>query len=58
MDQATVTARRLVRRARMDARSHWQGAVIITALAASDLAYRLVLRAQVRRALGMGDGSA
>jgi hypothetical protein len=30
------------------------GALIITTLAASDLAYRLLLREPVRRVLGMG----
>jgi hypothetical protein len=30
------------------------GALIITTLAASDLAYRLLLREAVRRALGIG----
>jgi hypothetical protein len=33
--------------------AHWQGAAIITALAVGDVAYRLLVRAQVRRALGM-----
>ena len=32
---------------------HRQGALIITVLAATDVAYRLLLRESVRRALGM-----
>lgn len=31
------------------------GALIITVIAASDLAYRLLLRASIRRGLGMQD---
>jgi hypothetical protein len=53
MEGSTATARRIVNRARRDAKAHWQGAVIITALAAGDVAYRLLVRAQVRRALGL-----
>jgi RNA polymerase subunit RPABC4/transcription elongation factor Spt4 len=53
MGEPTATARRIWDRARRDAAAHWQGAVVITAVAASDLAYRLFLRGQVRRALGM-----
>lgn len=53
MDGSTATARRLARRARRDAVTHWQRAAIITALAAGDVAYRLLVRGQVRRALGM-----
>ncbi len=53
MEGSTATAWRIVRRARRDARAHWQGAAIVTALAAGDVAYRLLVREQVRRALGM-----
>jgi len=53
MDGSTATARRLAQRARRDAATHWQGAAIITVLAAGDVAYRLLVRGQVRRALGM-----
>ncbi|HXR28200.1 MAG TPA: hypothetical protein VN772_01385 [Solirubrobacteraceae bacterium] len=47
------TARRIVRRARRDAAAHWQGAAVITAVAATDVAYRLLMREPLRRALGM-----
>jgi hypothetical protein len=40
-------------RPRRSLRFRRQGAVAITALAASDLAYRLLFRAPLRRALGM-----
>jgi hypothetical protein len=53
LDGSTHTARRIASRARKDALAHWHGAVILTALALSDLAYRLLVRQQVRRALGM-----
>ncbi len=53
MGETRATAKRLVGRARSDLRAHWQGAAVITALAASDLAYRLLMREQVRRALGI-----
>jgi hypothetical protein len=53
MEGTASTARRIARRARKDAVTHWQGAAVITALAVGDVAYRLLVRAQVRRALGM-----
>jgi hypothetical protein len=53
MEGSTTTARRIARRARKDAIAHWQGAAIITAIAVGDVAYRLLVREQVRRALGM-----
>jgi RNA polymerase subunit RPABC4/transcription elongation factor Spt4 len=40
-------------RAREDVAAHWQGAALITALAASDVAYRLLMREPLRRALGI-----
>jgi len=46
-------ARRVLRRARRDASAHWQGAAVITAVAATDLAYRLLMREPLRRALGI-----
>jgi RNA polymerase subunit RPABC4/transcription elongation factor Spt4 len=46
-------AQRLLRRARRDVAAHWQGALVITALAASDVAYRLLMREPLRRALGI-----
>jgi len=53
MGETRATAKRLVGRARRDLRAHWQGAAVITALAAGDVAYRLLMREQLRRALGM-----
>jgi hypothetical protein len=53
MGETRATAKRLVERAHMDLRAHWQGAAVIAALAASDVAYRLLMREQLRRALGM-----
>jgi hypothetical protein len=32
---------------------HWHGAAWLTALAATDVAYRLLMREHLRRALGM-----
>jgi hypothetical protein len=45
--------RRVLRRARRDAATHWQSVVLITALAATDVAYRLLMREPLRRSLGM-----
>jgi len=53
MRESTVIAGRLLSRARRDARAHRQGALLIAAIAASDLAYRLLMREQLRRALGI-----
>ena len=53
MGETRATAKRLFERARRDLRAHWQGAAVITALAASDVAYRLLMREQLRRSLGM-----
>ena len=36
----------------------WHGAAWLTALAATDVAYRVLMRQHVRRALGMETGSA
>jgi hypothetical protein len=44
---------RVLRRARRDAIAHWQGAAVITALAATDVAYRLLMREPLRRSLGI-----
>ncbi len=49
----TFTARRVARRARRDVAAHWHSAMFITALAASDVAYRLLMREPLRRALGI-----
>lgn len=38
---------------RRDATGRWHGAAWITALAATDVAYRMLMREHVRRALGM-----
>jgi hypothetical protein len=53
MDARRDSARRALRRARRDAVGHWHGAAIIGAVAASDLAYRLLMREPLRRALGI-----
>ncbi len=53
MGEARGRGRRALARARRDAVAHWQGAVLITALAASDVAYRVLLREHLRRALGI-----
>jgi hypothetical protein len=45
--------RRALRRARRDAVSRWQGAAVIGALAATDVAYRMLMREPLRRALGI-----
>jgi hypothetical protein len=33
--------------------AHWQGALLISAIAASDVAYRMLMREPLRRALGI-----
>ena len=43
---------RALRRLRMDVAARWQGAAFITAIAASDVAYRMLMREPLRRALG------
>lgn len=53
MGASRANARRVFRRARRDATAHWQGAAVITAVAATDVAYRLLMREPLRRALGM-----
>jgi RNA polymerase subunit RPABC4/transcription elongation factor Spt4 len=53
MGASRGNARRIMRRARRDATAHWQGAVVITAVAATDVAYRMLMREPLRRALGM-----
>jgi hypothetical protein len=42
-----------LRRLRRDATGRWHGAAWLTALAATDVAYRMLMRQHVRRALGM-----
>jgi len=46
-------ARRVLRRLRRDAQAHWHGAALITALAVTDVAYRMLMREPLRRALGV-----
>ncbi len=53
MGASRRSARGLFRRARRDLAAHWHGAVLITALAASDVAYRMLMREPLRRALGI-----
>ena len=53
MDARRQNARGVIRRARKDAAAHWHGAAIIGAVAATDLAYRLLMREPLRRALGI-----
>lgn len=53
MGASRANGQRLIRRARRDLAAHWQGAAVITAIAASDVAYRLLMREPLRRALGM-----
>jgi hypothetical protein len=43
---------------RREAARRWHGAAWITALAATDVAYRMLMREHVRRALGMETGRA
>jgi hypothetical protein len=43
---------------RREAGRRWHGAAWITALAATDVAYRVLMREHVRRALGMETGRA
>jgi RNA polymerase subunit RPABC4/transcription elongation factor Spt4 len=33
--------------------AHWHGALLLTAIAASDVAYRMLMREPLRRALGI-----
>ena len=40
-------------RARRDVAAHWHGALLITAIAVSDVAYRTLMREPLRRALGI-----
>jgi hypothetical protein len=42
-----------LQRLRRDASARWHGAAFLTALAATDVAYRVLMRQHVRRALGM-----
>jgi hypothetical protein len=44
---------RRVQRIRRDASAYWPGAVVIAALAATDMAYRILMREPLRRALGI-----
>jgi hypothetical protein len=53
MGESRGQTRRVLRRARRDARAHWQGAALITAVAATDVAYRMLMREPLRRALGI-----
>ncbi|HMD56462.1 MAG TPA: hypothetical protein VKG82_03215 [Solirubrobacteraceae bacterium] len=53
MEASRADRRRVLRRARRDVAAHWQGAALITALAAGDVAYRLLMREPLRRALGI-----
>jgi RNA polymerase subunit RPABC4/transcription elongation factor Spt4 len=53
MGASRGNTRRVLRRARRDAAAHWQGAAVITAVAATDVAYRLLMREPLRRALGV-----
>jgi hypothetical protein len=45
--------RRPLQRLHRDVGARWHGAAWITALAATDVAYRMLMREHVRRALGM-----
>ena len=45
--------RRALRRVCRDATARWQGAAVIGALAATDVAYRVLMREPLRRALGI-----
>jgi hypothetical protein len=42
-----------VLRAGRDALSYWPGALVIAALAATDMAYRMLMRESLRRAIGI-----
>jgi hypothetical protein len=53
MGASRENGRRALRRLRRDAAARWQGAAFITALAASDVAYRMLMRESLRRALGI-----
>lgn len=53
MGTSRRSAKRAVRRARRDLAAHWHGAVLITAIAAGDVAYRMLMREPLRRALGI-----
>jgi hypothetical protein len=53
MGQSRENGRRALRRLRGDVAARWQGAAFITALAATDVAYRMLMREPLRRALGI-----
>jgi hypothetical protein len=53
MDGVRGYAERVVRRVRSDAAAHRNGARILVAVAISDVAYRLLMREPLRRALGV-----
>jgi|NGEPerStandDraft_6_1074524.scaffolds.fasta_scaffold482484_2 hypothetical protein len=49
----TEGGRKALPRTRRDVRSHRSGAVVIAALALTDVAYRMLMREPLRRALGI-----
>jgi len=53
MGESRGNGSRALRRLRRDVTARWQGAAFITALAASDVAYRMLMREPLRRALGV-----
>jgi hypothetical protein len=53
MGQSRENGRRALRRLRRDVAARWQGPAFITALAATDVAYRMLMREPLRRALGI-----
>jgi hypothetical protein len=53
MGERRMKDRPAMPRLRGDTGSHWHGAAWLTALAATDVAYRVLMREHVRRALGM-----
>ena len=53
MGARTSRGTRTLHLLRRNASARWHGAAWITALAATDVAYRMLMREHVRRALGM-----
>jgi hypothetical protein len=52
MGGSSAKERRVIR-VRRDAWAYWPGAAVIAALAATDMAYRMLMREPLRRALGI-----
>ena len=53
MGERKSRGRLALHRLRRDATGRWHGAAWLTALAATDVAYRVLMREHVRRALGI-----